>query len=192
MVAKLHPTLWRTCRILSGKTRLELFRLIAGQPDQTVSELARRLDLSLPRASQELRRLQSRGLVQAVRNSRQVRYRPVADRLVASAPPLLAAMQATFRAYPAAEDEQTLRIATAFSHPRRLALASLLLKGPWPRAALLSICGMSPDGLRRHLNLMRRAGVARREKGVVALVDNPHPLAQGLFGLLREATAPPA
>ena len=192
MANKLHPTLWRTCRILSGKTRLELFRSISDRPDQTVSELARQFGLSLPRASQELRRLQSRGLVQAVRNGLYVRYRPVADRLVASAGPLLQAMQETFRAYPAAEDEQCLRIAAAFSHARRLALASLLLKGPWTIEALTAVCGMSPDALRRHLNLLRKAGVARRDKKAIALADNPHPLAKCLLGLLQEAAAPPA
>ena len=187
----LHPTLWRTCRILSGKTRLQLFRTICNRPDQTVSELAKPMNLSLPRASQELRRLQSRGLVQAVRHGLHVRYRPVADRLVSSAGPLLAAMRETFRVFPETEDEQCIRIAKAFSHERRLALVLLLLRGSWTLEALDSICGMSPDALRRHLNLLRAAGVARREKNLIALMDNPHPLAQCLLGLLRETAVPP-
>ena len=88
---ELTPTLWRTCRVLSGATRLELLRRIIEMPDQCVAELTEALGLSETRASQELRRLQSRGLVQVAREGRWVRYRPVTVPKVPSAKPLLAA-----------------------------------------------------------------------------------------------------
>ena len=36
----LSPTLWRTCRILSGGTRLALLRRVIKHPGLSVSELA--------------------------------------------------------------------------------------------------------------------------------------------------------
>ena len=36
----LNPTLWRTCRVLSGENRIKLLRQIHDHPGQAVSELA--------------------------------------------------------------------------------------------------------------------------------------------------------
>lgn len=191
MARLLHPTLWRTCRVLSGKTRLQLFRSISDRPDQTVTEMAKQIGISLPRASQELRRLQSRGLVQAIRKGRYVRFRPVADREVASAPLLLQAMQETFRLFPEPEDEKAMRIAAALSNERRLTLVRLLLKGPWSLDMLKTFCGMAPDALHRHLLCLEEGGLAARDGKRISLVENPHPLAQGLVKLLQDAPMPP-
>lgn len=194
-MAKLHPTLWRTCRILSGKTRLRLFRRVVATPDQTVTGLARQLGISVPRASQELRRLQSRGLLQAVRRDQNVLYRPVADALVSSAPPLLAAMQETFQRYPESQDDDIIRIATGFSHTRRLILMRLLLAGPMDDQTLEDVSGIKRDALLRHLRILKNGGLARAQDGRWQGVDSPHPLAQCLCALLvggRKQTAQPA
>lgn len=37
----LNPTLWRTCRMLAGTTRIRLLRELHTHPGQSVSELAR-------------------------------------------------------------------------------------------------------------------------------------------------------
>ena len=187
---KLHPTLWRSCRILSGKTRIELLRLVVDRLDPSVSELAAQLNISVPRASQELRRLQSRGLIQAVRTGVHVRYRPVPDRLVSTAAPLLQAMQETFRQFPPDADEQSLRIAAAFSHVRRLALARLLLPGPMDVQTLEEMAGMARNPLNRHLRLLLAGGVIRRSGKTIALAENPHPLAQGLLEILKASRMP--
>ena len=77
----LHPTLWRTCRVLAGPTRLRLLRRVIARPGLTVQQLADAQDIGKSRASQELRRLQSRGLIQARRKSARVAYHPVPDPL---------------------------------------------------------------------------------------------------------------
>ena len=100
MAMELHPTLWRTCRVLSGETRLKLLRLIIATPGKTVSRLAEETGIGLSRASQELRRLQSRGLVQTVRKGSFVHYLPDPDPQVPDAKPLLLAMKATFALAP--------------------------------------------------------------------------------------------
>lgn len=186
---KLHPTLWRTCRMLSGPTRLALLRAVIDVPDQTVSGLAAQLHLSLPRASQELRRLQSRGLIQANRRGMNVRYRPVPDRLVATAAPLLQAMKDTFRDFQPSEDGQSIRIATAFSHSRRLAIVRLLMHGPARTLALEEMSGMSRDALNRHLRKLRDAGLIRRDGRRIHVAEPPHPLARGLMEILKDDPA---
>lgn len=189
-MVKLHPTLWRTCRMLSGKTRLELLRRVINSPEQPVSALAHNLNLSLPRASQELRRLQSRGLIQASRKGMNVLYRPVPDPLVATAAPLLQAMQESFRLHPEQEDEQAIRIAIGFSHVRRLVILRLLLVGPMDTPTLEELAGMSRDALNRHLLKLQAAGLVKREGRSIHLERPPHPLARCLLEVLGGSAKP--
>ena len=191
-MGKLHPTLWRTCRVLAGKTRLDLLRAVANLPNQTVTHLAEQLNISVPRASQELRRLQSRGLIQADRAGVHVFYRPAPDRLVSAAEPLLRAMLDAFRLFPPSEDGSAIRIAAALAHPRRLFILRLLLIGPTSSLVLQETSGMSRDGLHRHLAKLQNAGLIRRDGQKILIVENPHPLAQGLIGILKESQPPPA
>ena len=181
----LNPTLWRTCRILSGKLRLELLSRIIERPDQTVTDLAEALGLSRPRASQELRRLQSRGLVQAVRMGQWVKYRPVSDPQVSSSKPLLAAMKvALFPRSPAA-DAQTIAIAQAFSHERRLRMFRELLNGPCAATELPFVTQVPAQAIFRHLRLLKAGGMVRRCGKAWEVAPNPHPLAVCMAELLE-------
>jgi len=184
----LSPTLWRTARVLAGETRLELLRRIINQPGQTVSELSRSLALSLPRASQELRRLQSRGLVQAVRKGLTVRYRPVPDPLVASARPILDALEQAFRASPP-DNEPVRNTARAFSHEKRLAIVRELIRGPRSVYELQGLLRMPGMTAYRHLHQLENAGVIRRMNRQWELAATEDPLGACLVGLLKERPA---
>ena len=191
-MSKLHPTLWRTCRVLSGKTRLELLRQVMGTHHQTVSELADHLNISMPRASQELRRLQSRGLIQAIRSGMTVQYHPTPDPLVSTASPILQAMKDTFLLFPASEDETAIRIAIGFSHIRRLVLLRLLQIGPMDAQTLENLSGMSRDALNRHLHTLQKAQLVHREGKLIQIADTQsHPLAQALLNITQESPLPP-
>lgn len=182
----LHPTLWRTCRALGGKTRLELFRLVADQPGQTVAELARTVRISRPRASQELRRLQSRGLLKAVREGRFVRYHPVSDPLVPTAKPILQAMLECFRRFHASADSEISKVAAAFSHSRRIAILCELAKGPRSFNQLASATGNSAALLDHHLEPLQQAGLIMLHRRSIRLADTTHPLAQCLIRLAKK------
>jgi DNA-binding transcriptional ArsR family regulator len=181
----LSPTLWRTARVLAGKTRLGLLRRIVEEPGQSVSDLAEALGLSRSRASQELRRLQSRGIVQASRDGVWLRYRPVPDPLVSSAQPILAAMEEVVARYPEAEDERTVRVAKAFSHARRLAIIQELRQGARSAAELQQRPGMPEMAVYRHLPLLEEGGVVCRVGQTWRLEAGEHPLAQCLMNLLK-------
>lgn len=178
---QLTPTLWRTCRVLAGPTRLELLWRILATPDRCVTDLAAAGAISETRASQELRRLQSRGLIQQVRSGRWTRYRPVTDPKVASAKPLLAAAKESLAKWPA---EETVRVAKAFAHERRLKMVRLLQAGPRSGEELRLLGALSKPALFRHLAVLRAGGVVKRTADGWALASNPHPLAQAMKSLL--------
>ena len=72
---ELRPTLWRTCRVLANRRRLEIFHFLLQKPDQTVSAVAKRFKFPVPIASESLRLLESRSLLIARRVGRYVKYR---------------------------------------------------------------------------------------------------------------------
>jgi DNA-binding transcriptional ArsR family regulator len=184
----LQPTLWRTCRILAGATRLQLLRLVVREPGQTVSRLAEATSISLTRASQELRRLQSRGLLQTKRKGSTVQYYPTPDPLVATAKPLLAAMKSTFTRIPPAADQHVIEIATALSHPRRIIILAELLKSPRNFHQLHAAVHIPVASFKRHLHLLHKLGMAGKTRLIWRFTPGRHPLALCLMHILKSKT----
>lgn len=184
----LNPTLWRTCRVLSGQTRLRLLRLVFENPNRCVSEMARAAGIGESDASQELRRLQSRGLLQRQAVGATVMYRPGADPQVPSAAPLLAALRKSM-ALPPEQDGEILRIAKGLSHERRICLARLFMEDIQTFSSLIAKGGLNPAALRRHLASLREGGWIRREGRSLVFAPPHHPLARALFRLLESAFA---
>jgi DNA-binding transcriptional ArsR family regulator len=180
----LNPALWRTCRILLGKMRLSLLRRVAKRPGQTVSQLAEAEGISRPRASQELRRLQSRGLLRADRKGRFLIYQLIPDPQVASAKPILQAMCDTFSRFPPSADEQTIRIAAGLSHARRIAIVRQLRKGSCNVHGLQNAVQIPFRTLSHHLRLLHKGGWVQREGRDWELAPNDFPLAKCLMELL--------
>jgi DNA-binding transcriptional ArsR family regulator len=189
--ALLNPTLWRTCRILAGATRVRMLRLVMASPGLTVTEMAGRLRIGLSRASQELRRLNSRGLLAATRAGSEVRYRLSPDPQVADAGVLTAAIRAGLRASGVAPDAAFLRIASCFTHPRRLAIVRELLKGPRAVAVLRHGTGIPLRALKRHLVLMCTRGIVGRKDGVYWLRPVRHPLFRAIMSRPGISGIPP-
>ena len=182
---ELHPTLWRTCRALAGKTRLRLFRLVVDFPGQSVSELADQAGIGCSLASQELRRLQSRGLLQSLRKGPFVQYLPGPDPQVPDARPILSAMKTTFARFTPAADKHIHRIAAALSHPRRIAILRELLNGPRNIHALQTSLRIPIRTLYHHLQTLQDGHMIRQNRMVFRPVRNPHPLAKCLADLVR-------
>jgi len=107
-MAQLNPTVWRTCRVLSHPGRLRLLQEVLRQPERSVSQLAEDLSIGVSDASQQLRRLQSRGLLKRTCRGLEVIYRPIPDPQVPSAKPLLLALQKTLGPRPDGSGETWL------------------------------------------------------------------------------------
>ena len=179
----LSPSLWRTCRILSGPTRLALLRRIVRNPGLAVGALAKAEGISYGRASQELRRLQSRGIVGVKRSGRFVRYYPVPDPLVSSAGPILLALQETCARAGPAMVEKTARLAHGVSHEKRLAVVRALRAGALAVPELQAALKIPTPTLWHHLRFLKAGGWIARKQGKWELAPSKHPLAQCLLTL---------
>lgn len=182
----LSPTLWRTCRVLAGPTRLQLLRRVIHHPGLTVQELADAHRIGKSRASQELRRLQSRGLIQARREGGRVAYHPIPDPLVSSAKPLLEAMKTAFARSSPGEVPPAPAGATALADPRRITLVQELLVSPATTADLSRRLRIPAISVNRHLQVLQRLDLARKVRGHWHFTPDRHPLTRGLIRLLQQ------
>ena len=146
----LRPSLWRTCRVLANRKRLQIFKRVLHEPGQNVSEIARQLSLPLAVASQYLRALESRGLLKAQRRGRRVRYQ-VANGVAGTAvAPLLRALRRTFQR-DAKAIQSVFHLVTAFTHPRRIELYQTLTGRAQTVKQLQANRRMSARAVARHL-----------------------------------------
>ncbi len=157
MPKSLNPTLWRTCRVLCGKDRLALLGEILAHPGQNVSRLSQQMDIGISAASQELRRLQSRGLLRRSCQGHSVVYTPDPDPQVPSAAPILAAVKAAFGKSPASQND-ILRIAKGLSSEKRVLILRALRAGPQTVLDLSRILQTSSMNTRNHLAALLSAG----------------------------------
>ena len=185
----LNPTLWRTCKMLTGHTRIRLLRALLEHPGEGVSALGKRAGIGESAASQELRRIQSRGLLQAERRGVHLVYRMAADPQVSSAAPLLKAIQTAMASLPPERDLEMASIAAGLSHERRIRILRALLAGPLPAAELQSAVRLSDHPFHAHMATLLTSGFATRSRdGVQSCVPN-HPLAKALAKLVRQGNA---
>lgn len=181
-----HPTLWRTCRVLSNLKRLKCLKAILTEPGLTVGETAARIVLSANHTSEGLRALQARGLLEARRQSRWVRYFPSPDPLVPSAQPLLSAMKTALLTEhrPATE---LIQLLTGFTHPRRLRILTCLKKeGAQSFENLSHKTAISPQALYRHLDNLAVRALVCNDDGLWRLVRGNNVLADLLIVLAAD------
>jgi DNA-binding transcriptional ArsR family regulator len=176
----LAPTLWRTCRVLACPRRLKILAAVVEKGPVCVKDVARICRMPANTATQYLRALQARGILAANRQSRWVYYVPRADPSVQHAKPMLLAMQKAF-----ARDESfeaMVAVLTAFTHPRRIAIARRLAAGPALVEKLAHDTGISLPACYRHLSkLQSRAVVVIGADGTCQLVHSAPGLATALL-----------
>lgn len=172
--------------MLAGTTRVRLLRRIFAQPGLTVSQLAATTQIGISDASQELRRIQSRGLLQAERRGSFVFYRPAPDPQVPSAAPLLQALRISLTGWPPEQDGEIIRIATALAYARRITIAKVLRRGPQTTPQLEAAVRISRNALNRHLRILTASGFVHRNGGTLVFHTPTHPLARALARLLRK------
>ncbi|MSU56772.1 MAG: metalloregulator ArsR/SmtB family transcription factor [Pedosphaera sp.] len=164
----LQPTLWRTCRVLANQTRLKILALLARSQWLTVSAVAENLDLTLAVASQSLRALESRGLLSVRRDGRRVLYG--FNRTSESAANPLAAQLRTALHRGSVSAAMIFRLATAFTHPRRVEIVRLLQTEPRTVLQMQVATGISYPAMIRHLHKLESRGfVAQRDGNFVAV-----------------------
>jgi DNA-binding IclR family transcriptional regulator len=148
--ATLQPTLWRTCRAIANHRRLQIFGLLLQQPGLTVSAVAACLKQPLSLTSDYLRVLEARGLLTASRVGSHVKYLPGDHAKSHATQGLVTALRRAFlrEKQPV---ETVFRLATAFTHPRRIEVFRLLQSKPLTLAQIVEATGIPARALRRHL-----------------------------------------
>jgi DNA-binding transcriptional ArsR family regulator len=182
----LNPTLWRTCRMLAGATRIRLLRQLHDHPGSNISALAEAIGISQPYASQEMRRIQSRGFLRPVHRSAALIYQPVPDPQVASAAPLLKAVMTALGSRPSRQDEEMVAIAAGLAHERRIAMARALLNSPKTGRQLHQEIPMSACSFQLHLRTLLASGFVQQRNPQLLFAVPAHPLGQALARLLRQ------
>jgi DNA-binding transcriptional ArsR family regulator len=125
--------------------------------------VARVLTLSAGTASQYLRILNARGLLRATRAGRRVTYRLAPDSSVHGTHAILRALRSAFiRAHDPAE--KIFRFATAFTHPRRIAIVRQLDGTGMDAIEMGHRTGISREALQRHLTKLEDRGMITRRK----------------------------
>mgnify|MGYP001584433784 FL=1 len=178
----LHPTLWRTCRVLANVWRLRILELLFRQPGQSVTRIAARLQIPISLASRYLRDLNARGLLQRSQRGFMVQYAPAANRSIPYAALLLTALERTYE-QPRDAEVSIFRLATAFTHPRRVVIARVLASGPLSGAELCRRTGISRSALKRHLKKLRSRGLIQVTPEGFALTRTTSPLASALIAV---------
>ena len=159
--------------------------LLLQEPNQTVSAVAQALGQPLSLTSEYLRALEARGLLRARRTGRRVEYRPNSAPSGGHASGLVAALRKAFQreTYPV---ETIFRMATAFTHPRRVEIVGVLQAGPRTAQQIQAATRISGWALWRHLRKLEARGFVISRRGFYALTHWPDGLGRQLARLARE------
>ena len=181
-ISSLQPTLWRTCRVLANRTRLQMIGLLLRQPNLTVSAVAQQLKLSLPVASQYLRALEARGLLSAQRHRGRVKYQISSAPLGGAAHELIEALRRAFQRDPNPV-EALFKMSTAFTQARRIELFRALKQQPQHPQQLKSSSGMPARALVRHLMKLKSRGFVEVRQGKYSVSELPEAFGRALARL---------
>ena len=177
----LAPSLWRTCRVLANRTRLDLLSHVLRNPWSTVSTVAAAMRLPECVASSYLRALNARGLLRVARRGRFVRYKAAADPLIPEAAGLLKALAVTLQRKRGGEVARGWL--TGFTHPRRIELLKAIASGASDFPALQRRTRFSMPALSRHLRKLRLRGYVTALRGRYRCACPRDPLAETLVDL---------
>jgi DNA-binding transcriptional ArsR family regulator len=177
------PTLWRTCRVLANRQRLNMLRQLFRRDGMNVSEVSGAVGMPVMVTSQYLRALNARGLIKANRVGRFVVYRATADASVRAAAPLLVVLRRELAGNGSRAVERVFRAATAFTHPRRIALVRALARRPMTRLELAGSTGISTRALARHVKKLKDRGFLVHDGGFYRLTSPRRVLERTLLGM---------
>lgn len=184
-VAPPQPTFWRTCRAIANRTRLKMFGLLLEEPGLTVSDVAQRLHKALSLTSKYLQALEGPGLLLAHRTSRYVHYRPNSGPNGGHTPDLVTALRKTYQRE--LDPINTIfRLATAFTHPRRVEIFRALRSEPRTLDQIHTVTRISCWALGRHLRKLEDRGFVISRHGIYAAVDRTDGLGRQLARLASE------
>jgi len=178
----LHPTLWRTCRVLAHPARRRVLQAVCQQPGASVGEIQHVCRLPQSTTSLLLRQLQARGLLKATPDGRHVRYTPATDPSVGHAAAIQAAIRTALSQGRTDADIRTML--KGFTHARRVVIIRVLNRQPATPIELVRACRISPQAVYRHLDRLVASGFAsEQDDGTFGMVPELPPLVRDLVSI---------
>ena len=162
-MSQLRPTLWRTCRVIASKTRLQLLWLLFQHDGLCVSALAERVGLSDPNTSIQLRTLNARGLITPQRKGLHIFYHPEVNMNVEHAETLLVALRECQEKNMGLET--IIRQSTAFTHAWRIKIVHALDGSHQTFAQLQKSTDIPAPSLSYHLAKLSDRGFIKNKSG---------------------------
>jgi DNA-binding transcriptional ArsR family regulator len=169
---------------VANRKRLQTLAFLIRKPNQTVSAVAERMRLSVPAASQYLRALEARGLVTCRRVSRRVEYRPAVGTGEGAAGKIINSLRLVLSRR-AQSIETIFKLATAFTHPRRIEVFRALTNGADSIARLQAATHIPARALSRHLRKLEARGLVKKEMARYVAPLQRHPFGRTLTSLAR-------
>ena len=188
MVKEQMNDLWRVCRVLSQKGRLNLLWLLFENGEQCVSQLVCRSEMTRPNTSIQLKTLYLSGLIRFRREGMNVIYRAEADPRVKCSVPLLEALRNCFDR--GISFESIIRQVTAFTHERRVEVVRVLQDGSLSFVQLEDCCGMTSSALSRHLLKLEARKVVQWDGERYGLTLPKEQLGKVLLGIACQKETP--
>lgn len=153
----LAPSLWRTCRVLANKQRLEILVYVMHHESRCVSDVADALGLSESMTSQYLRQLNARGILAASRSGRYVYYSVKPNPDIFESVQLVAALRHAIIRDKTSVDQIFAQV-TGFTHSRRIQILQCLAKHKKTLEEIIQETGISCEALHRHLKKLISRG----------------------------------
>ena len=168
MKEKLRPTVWRTARALDNENRLRFLRAIfVSKEAKGVTRLAEDIGVSVSTASQYLRALNARGLVDVKRESSYVYYGSGKNRSLPEAQLLQDAFRRLFerKNLPSDWPARISPVLKAYANERRISIIRTIAdNGSLTFASLSRLADMPETSLLRHLSLLLDGGVVAQDE----------------------------
>lgn len=180
----LQPTLWRTCRVLASRRRLQILGHLFREGPCSVKQLAQDLEWADTTTTINLRALNARGLLQARRIGTFVQYDIGADPTIPEAKMLLDVLKPVLCTRQDAADF-LIRHFTAFTHPRRILIVATIGKREMGVRQLRERTAISRQALDRHLDKLIARGYLVARGSSFRCARPRHPLPRKLLSLAQ-------
>jgi DNA-binding transcriptional ArsR family regulator len=172
------------CRTIAHTTRLKLLWDIFEDRKLCVRDLANRTGISEPNASNQLKALAAKELIEAKRGKLMVFYRPSSQPENPYAQRLLPTLHSCKENK--VPFEAIIHAATAFTHERRIQIVSCLAAADESFDSLLKKTGMTTPALNRHLKKLIDRDIIHKSGRIYKIRQPGSSLARCLLGIATQ------
>jgi DNA-binding IclR family transcriptional regulator len=171
--------LWKRCRVLANRLRLEMLELLVQNPPWCVKKIALKLGIAEEVASKNLQLLAAAGFLAQNRVGKYLYYTAAKDDALLSG--VISEK---------AGKEELVHTVTALTHERRVLIISELNGRPMTLEALFWRTGISGGAMRRQLEKLERRNFVRLNNGRYCLTRPDSQLGRQIMEMALKDSTP--